>query len=234
MKKIICIGGSRGIGLSTIKMLLNDQHEIFLFSKSMPDNELLKNPLLKFYQYDANEHFPLEMIPEVIDGYIYFLGTINLRPFERLSADEFIHDYKINVLNNINILQQLIKKLKKSTLNPSCVFFSTVAVAQGMPFHSSIAASKGAIEGLTRSLAAEFSPTIRFNCISPSLTKTPLSEKITGNPKMAEASAQKHPLKRIGDPEDLAKVVRFLISDDSSWITGQNIHCDGGISSIKL
>ena len=123
--------------------------------------------------------------------------------------------------------------LKKSTNDPSIVFFSTVAVKTGMPFHASIAGAKGAVEGLTTSLAAEYAPKVRVNCISPSLTETPLSEKITSNEKMRQASAERHPLKRIGKPDDIASVAVFLLSDESSWITGQNISCDGGMSNLK-
>jgi len=229
-KTIICIGGSKGIGAATISQLLEKEYNVHLYSRSAPTHN---SALLHYHPYDINDEFHLDSLPEEIDGYIYFPGSINLRPFERLSIDEFMNDLNINYLSNIKILQKIMPKLKKSQHDASVVFFSTVAVQTGMPFHSSISGAKGALEGLTRSLAAEYAPKVRVNCISPSLTETPLAEKITSNEKMREASAAKHPLKRIGSPDDLANLAVFLLSSESSWITGQNISCDGGMNCLK-
>ena len=234
MKNIVIIGGSRGIGHECVKDLLKKENQVFLFSRSAPSTDISSNSLLHYEQYDAKDEFNDSSLPDVIDGYVYFPGTINLRPFERIKSEDFQNDLNINLLYNVRILQKMIKRLKASTDSPSAVFFSTVAVEQGMPFHSSIAMAKGAIEGLTKSLAAEYAPKVRFNCISPSLVETPLSEKITGNEKMKESSANRHPLKRIGKAADIASAVNFLLSSDSSWITGQNIHIDGGMSSLKI
>ena len=229
-KSIVCIGGSRGIGFETVKQLIEKKYRVYLFSRSSID---LHSELLKQHPYDVSENFPVEQLPETIDGYIYFPGSINLRPFERFSLEEFQTDININYLNNIKILQQIMPWLKKSNQDPSVVFFSTVAVQTGMSFHASISGAKGALEGLTRALAAEYAPKIRFNCIAPSLTDTPLAQKITSNEKMREASATKHPLKRIGSAEDIANLAVFLLSDQSSWMTGQILACDGGMSSLK-
>jgi NAD(P)-dependent dehydrogenase (short-subunit alcohol dehydrogenase family) len=114
------------------------------------------------------------------------------------------------------------------------LFFSTVAVGQGMPMHSSVAAAKGAVEGLTRSLAAELAPNIRVNCIAPSLTETPLAERLLGTDKQREAMAQRHPLKRFGQIEDVSSIGAFLLSDQASWITGQVIGVDGGLSTLRV
>jgi 3-oxoacyl-[acyl-carrier protein] reductase len=232
-KNIVCIGGTKGIGKSVIKLLLEKEHTVYLFSRTPLNDELSASSLLHHTTYDVNNDFPKDALPENVDGYIYFPGSINLRPFERFSMDEFQEDLNINYLNNIKILQQIMPFLKKSTKDPSIVFFSTVAVQTGMSFHTSIAGAKGALEGLTKSLAAEFAPKLRVNCISPSLTDTPLAQKITSNERMREASAAKHPLKRIGRPEDLAQIASFLLGNESSWITGQNISCDGGMGSLK-
>lgn len=232
-KTIVCIGGTKGIGKAVIKKLLAEEYHVHLYSRTMPPEEISNSNLLTHVQYDASVDFMADTLPEEVDGYIYFPGSINLRPFERLSIEEFQADLDINYLHNVRILQKVMAKLKKSTNDASVVFFSTVAVQTGMPFHTSIAGAKGALEGLTRSLASEYAPKVRVNCISPSLTETPLAEKITSNEKMREASAAKHPMKRIGTAEDLANLAVFLLSSESSWITGQNISCDGGMNCLK-
>ena len=232
-KTIICIGGTMGIGKEVISKLLERENKVHLYSRSVPEESIANSSLLSHVPYDVNGDFPIETLPESIDGYIYFPGSINLRPFERLSIDDFTNDLNINYLNNVKVLQKVMPKLKKSTNDASVVFFSTVAVKTGMPFHASIAGAKGALEGLTTSLASEYAPKVRVNCISPSLTDTPLASKITANEKMLEASASKHPLKRIGTTEDLANIAVFLLGSESSWITGQNIGCDGGMSTLR-
>ncbi|NBR83602.1 MAG: SDR family oxidoreductase, partial [Flavobacteriia bacterium] len=131
-----------------------------------------------------------------------------------------------------NTIQKALPALKKGS-NPSVVLFSTVAVQTGMPFHSGIASAKGAVEGLVRSLAAEYAPHIRFNAIAPSLVDTPLAEGLLNNEKKRENSALRHPLKRIGSAAELAEAAAYLMSDRSSWITGQIICVDGGMSSLR-
>ena len=142
-------------------------------------------------------------------------------------------DFNLQVLGAIRCIQAVLPRLKNSE-NASIVLFSTVAVQLGLGFHSQVAVSKGAIEGLTRSLAAEFAPTIRFNAIAPSLTNTPLAEKLLSSPEKIEANGQRHPLKRIGEAEDIAEAACFLLTDKSSWMTGQILHVDGGMSSLKI
>ena len=164
---------------------------------------------------------------------VYWPGSINLKPFNRLTANDFLNDYNQNVLGAVNIIQKLLPNLKRVN-NASIILFSTVAAKIGMPYHASIAAAKGAIEGLAKSLAAEFaSAKIRVNVIAPSLTDTPLATVLLNTEEKREASAKRHPLQRIGNPDEMAKLVSFLLSDDSSWITGQIIGVDGGLSSIK-
>ena len=164
---------------------------------------------------------------------MYCPGAISLRPFNRITADDFIKDYNLQVVGAVKIIQNALPKLKESK-NASIVLFSTVAVRVGLNFHSLVASSKGAIEGLTKALAAELAPNIRVNCIAPSLTNTPLAASLLNSDQKIEANAQRHPLKRIGTPSDIANAVEFLLNDTSGWVTGQILSIDGGMSSIKL
>lgn len=186
-----------------------------------------------FHQVPSYEFGQFPTLEGVIDGLVYFPGTINLKPFHRLTEADFLNDYRINSLGAVAFVQSYLASLKKSNVG-SIVFISTVAVSTGMPFHSSIAMAKGAIEGLTKSLAAEFAPTIRVNCIAPSLVNTPLGEKFINSPEKLEASQKRNPLKKVGEALDLANAVDFLLSDKSSWITGQVIAVDGGMNNLKL
>ena len=173
-------------------------------------------------------------LPEKLDGLIYCPGTINLKPFNRLTDQDFLNDFSINVLGAIKVIRQVINKLKKAE-NSSIVLYSTVAVKTGMGFHSSVAASKSAVEGLAISLSAEFANSgIRVNTIAPSLTDTPLSANLLSSPEKRENSAKRHPAGRIGTTRDISSATLFLLSEDSSWITGQVLHVDGGLSSLRI
>jgi 3-oxoacyl-[acyl-carrier protein] reductase len=227
----LVIGGSSGIGLELAKKLLNQGHNVYAASRHKGDmpNEA------KFIELDVLENIESlkSALPEKIDGLAYCPGTINLKPFARLKEEDFLNDYKVNVLGAVKVIQSVFNNLKNAG-NSSIVLFSTVAVQQGMGFHASIAAAKGAIEGLTKSLAAEFaSIKIRVNAIAPSLTATPLASQLISTPERKEASDKRHPLGRIGTAEELADAAYFLISPQSSWITGQILGIDGGMSSIR-
>lgn len=227
----LVIGGSSGIGLELAKKLLNQGHNVYAASRHKGD---LPNEA-KFIELDVLENIEsLKLaLPEKIDGLAYCPGTINLKPFGRLKEEDFLNDYKVNVLGAVKVIQSVFNNLKNAG-NSSIVLFSTVAVQQGMGFHASIAAAKGAIEGLTKSLAAEFaSIKIRVNAIAPSLTATPLASQLISTPERKEASDKRHPLGRIGTAEELADAAYFLISPQSSWITGQILGIDGGMSSIR-
>ena len=232
MKNIVIIGCGSGIGLATAKQLQNEAQIIGISRTETPE---LNNVKLHFYQKDIlTDSLDDVSFPEKIDGLVYAPGSINLKPFGRLSAEDFKKDFEINVLGAIKIIQKLLPNLKKSE-SASVVLFSTVAAKLGMPFHSSIAASKSAVEGLVKSLAAEFSlQKIRFNAIAPSLSDTNLATALLASPEKREAAAKRHPLQKIGNPEEIAKMVVFLLSDSSSWITGQIFGIDGGMSTIKL
>jgi NAD(P)-dependent dehydrogenase (short-subunit alcohol dehydrogenase family) len=174
----------------------------------------------------------MDFIPETIDGLVYCVGSINLKPFKRIKPENFLEDFSLQVVGAIKVLQRITPHFKNSEA-PSVVFFSTVAVQNGFNFHSQVSTSKGAIEGLTRALAAELAPAIRVNCIAPSLTQTPLASKLLSSEEKIEANDKRHPLGRIGQPEDLAQMAQFLLSSKSGWITGQVFGVDGGMSVVK-
>lgn len=229
-KNILIIGGSKGIGNSLLNLLEKD-HNLIVANRS---NEGLESSNIKYIKFDALEGtIPKKELPEHIDGFVYCPGSINLRPFKGLRPQNFLDDFNINVLGAITSLQSVLDLLLKSE-KASVVFYSTVAVQTGMPFHSSVASSKGAIEGLTRSLAAEFAPKIRFNTIAPSITDTPLSNKFLNSEIKIDKAKERHPLKEIGSSTDIAELTHFLLSDKSKWMTGQIIHLDGGIGDLKV
>jgi NAD(P)-dependent dehydrogenase (short-subunit alcohol dehydrogenase family) len=180
-----------------------------------------------------DDQLNLSSLPESIDGLVYCPGAINLRPFARIQANDFVDDFNLQVTGAIKVIQACLPALKKSG-NASIILFSTVAVQLGLNFHTQVAVSKGAIEGLTKALSAELAPTIRVNCIAPSLTDTPLAAGLLNTEQKIEANAQRHPLKRIGTAQDIAEMTCFLLSSKSSWITGQILHVDGGMSTVKI
>ena len=228
MKNILLIGGSTGIGYE-LSQKLKEDNNIFISTR---DQEKFNHPNIKTNELDLDKEFETDWLPEHLDGFVYLPGTINLRPFKGLKPSVFLEDFNINVMGCIKILQKLLPKIQAAE-NPSIVMFSTVAVKIGMPFHSSVSSSKGAIEGLTRSLAAEFAPKIRVNAIAPSILDTPLAEKFLNSETKLENSRNRHPMKEIGSPKDISEVVKFLLEDNSNWMTGQIIPFDGGMSSVK-
>ena len=168
----------------------------------------------------------------MLDGLVYFPGSITLKPFHRLTAEDFLRDFQVNCLGAAEAIRQALPSLKAAP-SASIVLFSTVAAAQGMPFHASIAAAKGAVEGLGLSLAAELAPGVRVTVIAPSLTDTPLAGPLLNSDAKREAAAKRHPLQRVGEPADVAELVAFLLSDAAAFMTGQILRPDGGLSSIR-
>lgn len=226
-RNILLIGGSYGIGASLAEMLEQKGENVYVLSRT-------NSNFGKHIPFDVStDVINLTALPEVIHGLAYLPGSINLKPFHRLTDEELLTDFRLNCLFAARIIRELLSPLKNSG-NASVVLFSTVAVQQGMPFHASIAMAKGAVEGLTRSLAAELAPRIRVNAIAPSLTDTPLAAKILTNEEKKKSSAERHPLKRIGRGNDIARAAYFLLSDESSWITGQVLHVDGGLSAVRI
>ena len=229
MGNFLIVGGSRGIGYSTVK-LLSDKHNVFVASRT---NENLSNLNCKYINFDAVSNDDINsQLPESIDGLVYCPGSINLKPFKSLKVEDFLNDFNINVIGAIKIIQSVIDKLRISE-SASVVLFSTVAVRIGMPFHSSVSSAKAALEGLTKSLAAEYAPKVRFNCISLSLVKTELADKFLNTDLKIEKAEQRHPLNSIGNADDIAFLVDYLLSEKSKWMSGQIIGLDGGLSNLK-
>ncbi len=230
MKTYVVIGGSSGIGEATIEQLIENDVIVYNFSRNASMNGILDQRVVNI-DFDVNSENTLPEIPSEIDGFVYCPGSIQLLPFKRISIDTFLNDYQLNVGGFIRTLQQVLPSLLKIA-GSSVVTFSSVAVKKGMNFHSVVASSKGALESLSRSLAAEYAPAIRFNVIAPSLTDTPLATKLLNTEQKRESSIQRHPMKSIGNASDIASMVTFLLSEKSKWITGQTIHIDGGISTL--
>lgn len=230
MKNILIIGGSSGIGKQLVHILSQQDKQIYAsYRNNMPDTN---KPNLKLFPLNIlDSEFNLDFLPDTIHGLVYCPGSIELIPFRRLKTEEVINDINLQVNGAIKVIQKTYKALRAG--QASIVLFSTVAVQQGFSFHSQVAISKGAIEGLTRSLAAEFAPHIRVNAIAPSITDTPLAEKYINTTEKKTRSAENHPLKKIGEADDVAAVAAFLLSNDSNWMTGQILHVDGGKSSIN-
>lgn len=227
-KNILVVGGNSGIGLATAKLLQSQGHRLTAAARRPESLAQLGIPSQPF---EATGEVTLEL-PETLDGLIYFPGSISLKPFHRLNGEDFLRDFQVNCLGAAKAIQAALPALKQAE-SASVVLFSTVAVAQGMAFHASIAAAKGAVEGLTRSLAAELAPRIRVNAIAPSLTDTPLAESLLNSEAKQEAAAKRHPLQQVGKPEDVAELVGFLMSDASRFMSGQILRPDGGLSSVR-
>jgi NAD(P)-dependent dehydrogenase (short-subunit alcohol dehydrogenase family) len=230
MKNILLIGGSYGIGYAIAKEL-QFECKLYIASRTFENNDDLNVVHIPF---DAStEILDTFKLPEVIDGLVYCPGSINLRPFKGIKPETFEADMHINFISMVKVIQTILPNLTTSN-QASIVLFSSIAASMGMPFHTSVAAAKGAIEGFAKALAAEYTPKIRVNVIAPSLTDTPLADKFLNNDVKREKSAERHPLKRFGTADDLAQMATFLLSDKSSWISGQIFHVDGGMSTLLI
>ena len=217
-KKILVVGGTKGIGQSVVDLMTQYECIVLSRTESVDKNhfvcDVLKNDL-----------------PEIenLSGLVYCPGSINLKPFHRLSEEDFLNDFHVNVLGAVRVMQKYFRELKRN--KGSIVLFGTVDANQGMPFHASIAASKGGLEALARSIAAEWAPLIRVNIVNPSLTETTLAEGLLNTEQKKENAAMRHPLKKIGQPIDIAKAVQLCLENE--WMTGQTIGVDGGMSTLK-
>jgi len=232
-KNYLVVGGSSGIGFSLVSQLIEHGATVYVASRTFP--EALQATGAKQIHLDVlSEDFSaLSTLPDVLDGIAYCPGSINLKPFHRLTNEDFLKDFRINVLGAVGSLQTVLKNLKAAN-GAAVVLFSTVAVAQGMGFHASIASSKAAVEGLAKSLAAEWaSSKIRVNVVAPSLTDTPLARNLLSTPEKREASDKRHALGRVGRSEEVAAAALYLLGTQSGWITGQVLHIDGGLSVVR-
>ncbi|MFK7808396.1 MAG: SDR family NAD(P)-dependent oxidoreductase [Saprospiraceae bacterium] len=231
MKNYLIIGASSGIGKQLAETLATAGHKVYGTFRNTIVSESHSN--VDYHELDVTQaELNLDFLPDELHGIAYCPGSINLKPFKRLKPAAFVSDFELQVVGAIKIIQQVLPKLKAAG-NASIVTFSTVAVQTGFNFHTQVATSKGAIEGLSRSLAAELAPSIRVNCIAPSLTDTPLASKLLSTDEKREANAQRHPLKKVGTPADIANMAAFLMSDQSAWMTGQVLAVDGGMSSVR-
>jgi len=223
------IGGSYGIGEAIINRLKED-HSITVASRSAPK----AHPNVSHIGFDVlSDELSEVTLPEQIDGLVYCPGSIDLKPFHRQKIEQMRDSMDLNAFGLVRVLQSTYSRLKRSKC-ASVVVFSTVAVAKGMPYHSGVAMAKGAIEGLARSLAAEWAPDIRVNIIAPSLTDTPLASKWLSSQDKRDRMATRHPMKKIGTAADVSALGAYLLSDESNWMTGQTLAIDGGLSTLKL
>jgi NAD(P)-dependent dehydrogenase (short-subunit alcohol dehydrogenase family) len=227
-KNILVVGGSTGIGLALVAQLAGAGHQVLVWSRHA--GELEGMPGVTHLSVDVAQD-ELPALPAALDGLVYCPGSINLKPFKSLGVQQFQADFELNVLGAVRCLQAAEGALKKGS-DPAVVLFSTVAVKKGMAFHASIAAAKGAVEGLAKSLAAEWAPAVRVNAIAPSLTDTPLAERLLSTEDKRRAAADRHPLKRVGTAAEIASLAAYLLSPAAGFITGQVIGADGGMGSL--
>ncbi len=231
MKNYLVIGASSGIGKELATLLSQNNHQVY---GTYHENIMEDTQNISYHSLNVEEDtWNLDFLPDTLDGLVYCPGSINLKPFKTIKPKDFTKDFNLQVVGAVRVIQAVLSKLKKQK-GSSIVLFSTVAVQVGFNFHAQVSTSKGAIEGLTRALAAEFAPNIRVNAIAPSLTDTPLAAKLLNTEDKRKANAQRHPLRTLGEAQNIAEVAAFLLSEKSKWMTGQILHIDGGISNIKV
>ncbi|NER11477.1 NAD(P)-dependent dehydrogenase, short-chain alcohol dehydrogenase family [Muriicola jejuensis] len=227
-KNILLIGGSHGIGLELVR-LLHETHNVFVASRTAEDLSSLSVTHIPFDV--TKDDLDLSKLPESLHGFVFCPGSINLKPMKMMGLDAFREDMEINFFSLVKVTKEVMPRMAESS---SVVFFSTVAVGVGMPFHTSVAAAKGAIEGFAKALAAEYTPKVRVNVIAPSLVDTPLASRLLNNDRKKEMMAERHPLKRVGTAADIAHMAAFLLKEESGWMTGQILGVDGGMSTLNI
>lgn len=230
MKRLLVVGGTSGIGLRVVGRLTGAGHEVHSVSRRGGADDAG----VKHWQCDvADPEATLPAIDGALDGLAYLPGTITLKPFVRLAGQDFMQDLQVNYLGAVRTLQHYLPALKQAQ-HASVVLMSTVAVGLGLPYHASIAGAKGAVEGLTRALAAELAPAIRVNAVAPSLVDTPLAAPLLANDRKREEMARRHPAGAVGDPDQVASLIAYLLSDDAAWMTGQVVGMDGGMGAVRV
>ena len=236
-KKILVFGGTGSIGKSLSKKLKENNYTPIIIARNEDDLKNVSSEIKCEYRVcDVLDNNKIKNISEEfkseIYGIAYCVGSINLKPLKITSEDDFIESFKVNTLGAINAIKLNQEALTNN--NGSILLFSTIAVKQGFTNHTIVSTAKGAIEGLTLSLAAEFAPKIKVNCIAPSLTEAKMTEKLISNENIKKAIENMHPLPKIGSGEDFADIGCFLLSNKNSWITGQIFHIDGGRSTLRI
>lgn len=232
-ESILVVGGSSGIGQAVVDQLLKKNYQIYATSRKADIQPQVDS--VNWIQWEASDkNFNVSLLPEMLAGLVYCPGTITLKPFHRLTDEDYQKDWEINFLGAVRVIKACLEKLKTHPQGAAIVLFSTVAADTGMPFHASIGSAKAAVEGLTKSLASELAPKIRVNAIAPSLTATSLANFLINNPEKLSAAEERHPLKKIGDPNQIAQIAVQLIDAGFGWMTGQVLHVDGGLSSVRL
>lgn len=224
--KYLIVGANSTIAKHLIDRLSKEGHECVLFSRTPIESH---HPSYEISLLEDDIAFP--SIEGALHGIVYFPGTITLNSFENLKPEQFVKDFEINVLGAVKVLKQYLGQLKESNAG-SIVMLSSVAARVGMTMHSSISTAKAGVEGFVRALSAELAPKIRVNAVSPSLTETELSKSLLDSDTKKEKSKSRHPMKRYGTPQDIANAIHYFLSDESSWVTGQILGVDGGLSSI--
>ena len=226
MKNFLIIGGTKGIGKAIVEEVI-EHNKITCLSRNKTDFVHKNYSHVKF---DALS----DDLPDLdsIDCLIYCPGSINLKPISTLSLDDFRNDFELNVIGAVRAIKKYLPLLKKSE-NASILLFSTVATKLGMPYHASVSVAKSGIDGLVKTLGSELAPKVRINAIAPTITNTDLASKILRNEKVVENMVERHPLKMILSPKEVAKMASFLVSEDASSISGQIFNMDAGIVSFK-
>ena len=235
-KKYLIFGATGSIGSSLANQLYEKKQECHLIGRNEEETKKIANKLS--YSFSVCNvlkiDFTKKLLEELADvevlGIAYCIGSIDIKPFKLTQSSEFVSSYVLNLVAVTEIIRNFENNLKRNIA--SIVLFSTVAAKKGFINHSIISSAKSGVEGLTVALAAEFAPNIRVNCIAPSLTKSKMAKNVIKNSKIEESIAKLHPMKRIGEGADAANLAHFLLSKNSSWITGQIIGVDGGRATI--